>query len=276
MNHCVNSIIKSICQYSFNFTQEQFWNRFEVIFTDDRRLDDMFTRRSILCMISDVMKEDQVLLFLVFVGEDKVAVTDSEEAKIIFRILRNGFLDFDWEVRKLVVVVWIGILKQFLRNMKNTRPNITANKTDPFESFLSILITNGFMKLLLDAMISDCELAVNLEAMNYFNMIRENCKKQAPFYNPQTENTVNIFSVAESGLIKPGNIATRDELEVSIKKNPVTDYSSLLDLLVDLDFDLLSRQSNGLDETVKSDPLSFVHDIIASCKQSEENLLDCY
>lgn len=236
----------------------------------------MFTRRSILCMISDVIKEDQVLLFSVFVGEGKVAITDSEEAKIIFKILRNGFLDFDWEVRKLVVVVWIRILKQFLRNMKNTRPNITANITDLFESFLSILISNGFMKLLLDAMISDCELAVNLEAINYFNMIRQNWKKQASFYNPQTENMVNIFSVAESGLIKTGNIATRDELEISIKKNPVTDYSSLFDLLADLNFDLLSHQSNGLDETVKLDPLSFVHDIIASCKQSEENLLDCY
>ena len=263
-------------QYFFNFTQAQFWDRFEVIFTDDRRLDDMFTRRSILCMISDIIKHDQVFFFSVFGDEGLVVMTDGEEAEIIFRILKNGFLDFDWEVRKLVVVVCTGILKQFLKNMKNTRPNITANVTDPFESFLSILISNGFMKLLLDAMISDCELAVNLEAINYFNMIRQNCKKQASFYNSQTENMVNTFSIAESGLIKTGNITTRDELEESVKKNPVTDYSSLFDLLADLNFDWLSHQSNGLDETVKSDPLSFVHDIIASCKQSEENLLDCY
>ena len=275
-NQWLNSIIKSIYQYFFNFTHAQFWDRFEVIFTDDRRLDDMFTRRSILCMISNVIKHDQVFFFSVFGDEGLVVMTDGEEAEIIFRILRNGFLDFDWEVRKLVVVVWIRILKQFLKIMKNTRPNITANITDPFESFLSILISNGFMKLLLDAMISDCELAVNLEAINYFNMIRQNCKKQASFYNSQTENMVNIFSIAESGLIKTGNITTRDELEESIKKNPVTDYSSLFDLLADLNFDLLSHQSNGLDETVKSDPLSFVHDIIASCKQSEGNLLDCY
>ena len=82
-NQWLNSIIKSIYQYFFNFTHAQFWDRFEVIFTDDRRLDDMFTRRSILCMISNVIKHDQVFFFSVFGDEGLVVMTDGEEAEII-------------------------------------------------------------------------------------------------------------------------------------------------------------------------------------------------
>ena len=76
------------------------------------------------------------------------------------------------------------------------------------------------------------------------------------------------------GMYNEQSIKTSWELQESLGKR--FDLEKFMYVLRSADFPSLTRSNEAADSSVRSDPVSFIQDIILSASYQDENLLDCY
>jgi len=168
----------------------------------------------------------------------------------LFEILRNGSCDFDWEVRKLTFSAWT--------DMANVVSEATQNVKG---IFLDLLCGSNFALMLCNG-ICDCEYLVKIEAFKCLTYIKSNFQDTFTDMNRSPNLTMTISNMTEYENI----LLSYKDMDRNVFEN----------LLGKIDLENLANDLDVLDIKVSSDPLSFIQDVIASAKQSEANLLDCY
>ena len=164
----------------------------------------------------------------------------------IFCILKNCANDLDWEVRKLNIILWTAVISRVDKSVIN--------------DFTDFLIQENFISLILLTLCDD-EYAVKIESIKCLRCLRTLIINEKQVYDKDSINN---------------SVTTIEEFENSFKKLGLLNGNNIIHFFKSLDLDSLLLDINILDDTVKSDPQSFLEDIISSAKESDSNLLDCY
>lgn len=186
--------------------------------------------------------------------------------------------DFDWEVKLLGIQFLEAVVGHFLVRDGSIRESIdvttledhkvfqtslftqrlkqtSAKSTVDFrEGCLRILASMGACKILLDA-VSDCDHMVCEEALLLLIKLKEFC-----FPEESCEYQVH----------------TPEDFQGSLSTCSKMSLDQFREILRNTNFTAALDSSTAADSTVRSDPVSFLEDILAAAGDHEENLLDCY
>lgn len=227
-----------------NHTLDSVFKLFERIFTSEERQDDMFTRRSVLFTL-----KSWVLSELDYLPVLTVNCESDDQASVIktclINILENGSRDFDWEVRKLTFMLWADMA------------TVISERSEEKDFFIDYVIDNNFALILCNG-ICDCEYLVKVEAFKCL----VNIKDKFILKGNMNSSSLDIQSITK--------------YEETLNSIKTMNRSDFVEFLANTDFNEVGKQIDTLDVTVTTDPVSFIQDVIASARQSEANLLDCY
>lgn len=215
-----------------------------------------------------------------------MAVVDSEgkkEARIIVaQSIRHACQDFDWEVKLLGIQFLEAVTQYFIAHedlgssdrepIRSTSkevnqlphvPNLgqgspqtrVKSATDPAERCLRVLHSIGACKILLDA-VSDCDQMVCEEALLLLVKLKQSCF-------PEVESCHSQFE-------------TPEEIQESLLNCSALSLEKFKEILGVTDFTAVLHSSTAADNSVRSDPVSFLEDILTAARDHEQNLLDCY
>ena len=212
------------------------WTKLKDIYLDPYKEDDMFTRRSVLNLLSFWVKSQEFVCF----GDDETCKSNLSDLKCI---LANGICDFDWETRCACVNVLTALVE--ICEATNCE-NVLELFTEIYE--------NVVRKAL-----QDCEFKVREVTLLCLQRLKK-LVGLTGFKNGLGESPKHSIENFD-------NVISRDE-----KIN--SDW--LRHLVTSWDFEELLKNLIEMDEKVRWDPISFLDDIIASAKKADENLLDCY
>ncbi|XP_057310460.1 BRCA1-associated ATM activator 1-like isoform X1 [Hydractinia symbiolongicarpus] len=233
------------------YNREKLWRRLELIFTSEARQDDMFTRRSILDVL--VTWTESGMCTQIFFNNsttERMDIVYSQNLNIrnsVLNILQNGSHDFDWEVRKLTLSVWTSIV------------SMSSNDENEWKMFVELTVKDGHARRICLG-VSDCEYKVRCAALQCLQIFKNKlCTMQSI-----SGNSTNF------------HISCLEDFDTFIASKKSFRLEQFEQILSVVDFSSLASKLEVIDISVKSDPVSFLHDIISSTKQSEENLLDCY
>ncbi|XP_047143519.1 uncharacterized protein LOC101238609 isoform X1 [Hydra vulgaris] len=225
---------------------ENLWKKLEEDFTSPARQDDFFTRRSVLEMLLCCSNHSNAYSDIFTNKLSDSCMKSVKES--VFRILQNCANDLDWEVRKLNIILWTSVISRIEKN------------AFAINDFLDFVIENNFILIIL-LTLCDVEYAVQIESLKCLRLL------QRPFINDKKFDLSESFNY---------NVKSLEEFETYLKTMDLSTRKNIVSFIKRLDLDLLLMDVNVLDDTVKSDPVSFLEDIISSAKENDSNLLDCY
>ena len=208
----------------------------------------MFTRRSILELIKAWVECD-VISFHPIKSE-----CDDNQIQIsrVQDILTNAVQDFDWETRRKCTDILRAAVITIRKCSTSVHRQSIQCLCDVFHGTLSKLVR-------------DCEYKVKLELVY--------CLQELKINAVVITEDVPTEAVTEKTI----EVKTYDAFEFFVR-NDMRDvkFEQLRHCLECIDFDAVMKDLKEMDDTVRNNPCSFLEDIIASTKQGEGNLLDCY
>ena len=178
----------------------------------------------------------------------------------VVKALKIASEDFDWEVKLKGVHLWDEIIHSFFY-VHEKNDELSTNSPDIKERLNScvdfICSSNGSNILLCG--LYDCDYPVREAAFQSLSFLQTMIKRES------------VTSLAGQKTLE-----SLPDVEERLKQVDVTKSSEFSLLLLSLDLVSVGQFVKPMDTLVKSDPTSFLRDILAAARQHEENLLDCY
>ena len=192
----------------------ELWRLFEEVFISVTRQDDIFTRRSILKVITLWTTRRKFDGILYLPNEKDLSVSDTQSfringdnsekvRKLLINIFHNGSLDFDWEVRKLAIGLWTNAVAVFPTN---------DEYFTEWEAFVNLLIDSTVAIKICES-VCDCEYEVTSEALKCLQAIRN-------MYVNKTNQPIKI----NDSVIRP--ISSSDDVEDFLKAHKTFDQNA--------------------------------------------------
>ena len=117
------------------------------------------------------------------------------------------------------------------------------------------------------------QLLFDMGALNILNEVLNDCDVMV--CEKALEVLASLQDIANpEGMYNEQSIKTSWEFHESLGKS--FDFEKFKDVLRSADFPSLTQSNEAADSLVRSDPVSFIQDIILAASHQDENLLDCY
>lgn len=169
--------------------------------------------------------------------------------------------DRDWEVKLRGLEFWEAVIDSFISFQGSREKAILMSKAsveeemdiENMKELFQLLFDMGALSILKEVL-NDCDVMVCEKALEILASLRN-------IVNPE-------------GIFNEQSIKTSWEFQESLGKS--FDLKQFKEVLRSADFLSLTQSTEAADSSVRSDPVSFIKDIILAASHQDENLLDCY
>lgn len=227
--------------------------------------------------------------------ENLIETGSNQEFSDAFKVISKASQDFDWEVKLLALDFWEALIEYSILRPKMLRASsessevthgiehgtpktfftsenpsghsvsntpedledetgvLECNSQSQLTKNLYFLNTVGAVRVIVDAL-GDCDPMVCERVVGLLISLKGQCPLPAEF---------KIYSIEE---LKAELDGKGDELNV-------IEFGKIVEAT---DFEAVLKSLCPLDGNIRSDPVSFLEDILAAAADRKENLLDCY
>ena len=170
--------------------------------------------------------------------------------------------DLDWEVKLRGLEFWEAVIDSFISFQGSSREKASLRSKASVEEEIDVENMKELFQLLFD-----------MGALNILNEVLNDCDVMV--CEKALEVLASLQNIANpEGMYNEQSIKTSWEFQESLGKS--FDLETFKDVLRSADFPSLTQSNEAADSLVRSDPVSFIQDIILAASHQDENLLDCY
>ena len=194
-----------------------------------------------------------------------VSQSEGTKAPTKFEIARSvchACKDLDWEVKLRGLEFWEAVIDSFVSFQGSSREKASLRSKASVEEEIDVENMKELFQLLFD-----------MGALNILNEVLNDCDVMV--CEKALEVLASLQNIANpEGMYNEQSIKTSWEFQESLGKS--FDCEKFKDVLRSADFPSLTQSNEAADNLVRSDPVSFIQDIILAASHQDENLLDCY
>ena len=194
-----------------------------------------------------------------------VSHSEGTKAPTKFEIARSvchACKDLDWEVKLRGLEFWEAVIDSFISFQGSSREKASLRSKASVEEEIDVENMKELFQLLFD-----------MGALNMLNEVLNDCDVMV--CEKALEVLASLQNIANpEGMYNEQSIKTSWEFQESLGKS--FDCEKFKDVLRSGDFPSLTQSNEAADSLVRSDPVSFIQDIILAASHQDENLLDCY
>lgn len=193
-----------------------------------------------------------------------VSHSEGTKAPTKFEIARSvchACQDLDWEVKLRGLEFWEAVIDSFI-SFQGSRESASIRSKASIENKIDVENIKELFQLLFD-----------MGALNILSEVLNDCDVMV--CEKALELLASLQNIANpEGIYNEQSIKTSWEFQESLGKS--FDFDKFKDVLRSADFLSLTQCNEAADSSVRSDPVSFIQDIILAASHQDENLLDCY
>ena len=174
----------------------------------------------------------------------------------------HAYKDLDWEVKLRGLEFWEAVIDSFISFQGSSREKASLRSKASVEEEIDVENMKELFQLLFD-----------MGALNILNEVLNDCDVMV--CEKALEVLASLQNIANpEGIYNEQSIKTSWEFQESLGKS--FDVEKFEEVLHSADFLSLTKSTEAADNSVKSNPVSFIQDIILAASHQDENLLDCY